>query len=244
MVFEKLLESYRQSPYRNIFFATIAVLLVDALTPSFRTGGLFSDLMMAAIILAALVETVRSRRNAIWAIGLGVPAVAARLIVAFRADTVVQSSAVLFLTSVFFAYLIWNMVKELKERQRPIGERVFGALCAYVFIGIFFALTYAHIEYRYPGSFAMSQATAADVVAGEAGSFPVFTYFSFVTLTTLGFGDITPIADSARTLAWVEALTGQLYLAVMVASLVGMHVAEAEGGRRRRADSPEDETNR
>jgi voltage-gated potassium channel len=54
-----------------------------------------------------------------------------------------------------------------------------------------------------------------------------FTYYSFVTLTTLGYGDITPVTDPARSLSLLEAVMGQLYLAVLVARLVGIHIAQS-----------------
>jgi hypothetical protein len=63
----------------------------------------------------------------------------------------------------------------------------------------------------------------------------VYIYFSFVTLATLGYGDITPVANSARTLAWLEAVIGQLYLAVLVAGLVGALIA-----RERKIIEPKD----
>jgi hypothetical protein len=68
-----------------------------------------------------------------------------------------------------------------------------------------------------------------ETASEEASMVPLFTYYSFVTLTTLGYGDITPATDHARSLAWLEALIGQLYLAVMVATLVGIKVSEARG---------------
>ena len=67
---------------------------------------------------------------------------------------------------------------------------------------------------------------------------PTFTYFSFVTMTTLGYGDITPVTENARTLAWLEALIGQLYLAVMVAGFVAVHISE--NMRKNRGDPPSD----
>jgi hypothetical protein len=64
-------------------------------------------------------------------------------------------------------------------------------------------------------------------IVGESWSEQLneFTYYSFVTLTTLGFGDITPVAPVARTLSYLEAVLGQMYLTVLVAALVGMHIA-------------------
>jgi hypothetical protein len=58
-----------------------------------------------------------------------------------------------------------------------------------------------------------------------------FIYYSFVTMSTLGYGDITPISNSARSLSLLEAVVGQLYIAVLIARLVGMHIAQEQGGR-------------
>jgi uncharacterized membrane protein len=102
-----------------------------------------------------------------------------------------------------------------------------------------FGLFYAHMEYRQPGTFATSQAIITEGAVNESNLYPVFVYFSFVTLTTLGYGDISPIAEHARTLAWFEALLGQLYLAVMVAGFVALHISESM--RKDRGDPPSDE---
>ena len=133
----------------------------------------------------------------------------------------------LALTAGFVGFLIWNVLRDLLEGHRTTSERVYGALCAYLFIGILFSLVYAHLEYRYPGSFNLGNEALIAAASSEAETVQVFTYYSFVTLTTLGYGDITPVSEHARTLAWLEALIGQLYLAVMVATLVGLKVSEA-----------------
>ena len=57
------------------------------------------------------------------------------------------------------------------------------------------------------------------------------TYYSLVTLTTVGYGDVTPTTPAARTLSWLEAVTGQFYLAVLVAGLVGLHIGRARGDK-------------
>jgi hypothetical protein len=80
------------------------------------------------------------------------------------------------------------------------------------------------VEILQPGSFNLAKGTAMKF----GGSETIFAvYFSYVTLTTLGYGDITPLSGAARTLAIVEATTGQIYLAVLVARLVGLHVAHS-----------------
>jgi len=225
-----------RKPYRNIFVALIAVILVDALAPNAFARGRLADLMVAAVLLAALFETVRSRHNPIWAMALGVPAVVVRLVAASRPDTTAQNTTVLSLTAVFFVFLIWNLLHDLNEGDRSTSEKIFGARCAYVFIGLLFALIFAHLEYRDPGSFYISNDLLAERAANESSQLNVFTYFSFVTMTTLGYGDVTPISEHARTLAWLEALIGQLYLAVMVAGLVAVHISESM--RKNRGDPP------
>ena len=234
-----LIEAYRENPYRNIFVALLVVILVDALAPNALARGQFADLAFAALLVAALVETVRSRHNAAWALILGLPAIAMRVVSAFTEDSSRVNAVIVSLTALFIGFLIWNLLHDLNKGDRSTGERISGALCAYVFIGLFFALIYTHMEYRQPGTFASSQAIIADDSLTESNLFPVFTYFSFVTLTTLGYGDISPIAEHARTLAWFEALLGQLYLAVMVAGFVAMHISESM--LKKRDDPPSEE---
>ncbi len=229
MTENQVLQSLRGQPYRNIFMALVVVTAVDALAPDVVGGTAVSDLLLVAILAAALFETIRTRRHAVVAGLLGGPAVIARLAAPFRGDSPGWNGAVIFLTAAFIGFLIWLLLHDLFAKHRSTSERIYGALCAYLFIGILFALVYAHVEYRAPGSFKAGNDALLETVAEEASMVPVFTYYSFVTLTTLGYGDITPATDHARSLAWLEALIGQLYLAVMVATLVGIKVSEARG---------------
>ena len=92
-------------------------------------------------------------------------------------------------------------------------EHVYAALSAYLLAGLFFGLAYWALMQMSPGSF-----------AGVSHSLPDAIYFSFVTLATLGYGDIVPKGEIARGLAMVEGIGGQLFLAVMVARLVSLYV--------------------
>jgi hypothetical protein len=222
-------ESLRARPYRNIFMALVVVTAVDALAPNVIGGTAVSDVLLVAILAAALFETIRTRRHAVVAGLLGGPAVIARLAAPFQGDSPGWNGAVIFLTAAFMGFLIWLLLHDLFAKHRSTSERIYGALCAYLFIGILFALLYAHLEYRAPGSFNVGNDALLEMASEEASMVPLFTYYSFVTLTTLGYGDITPATDHARSLAWLEALIGQLYLAVMVATLVGIKVSEARG---------------
>jgi hypothetical protein len=184
------------------------------------------------------VETTQNRRQAIIALAFGFPAIFSRVLVARMEDNLTANSAVLALTAIFMLFLIWRLLRDLMTGERTTSERIFGALTAYLFIGILFALLFGHLHYRYDGAFSIPDHMIPEVTNSEVAYLPVFTYFSFVTLTTLGYGDITPIIHQARTLAWFEALIGQLYLAVMVASLVGAYIAE-QTAKTKRDDAPD-----
>ncbi len=110
-------------------------------------------------------------------------------------------------------------------RKQVSGDAIFGVVCGYLLLGIIWTVLYSAVETASPGSFRMpasegSPAVAARVDRGDLG------YFSFITLTTVGYGDVTPTTPLARTLAWMEAITGQFYLAILVAGLVGFKVTQ------------------
>jgi hypothetical protein len=171
---------------------------------------------------------------------LGLPAIITRIMGSALPDSPALNSAVLVLNALFFGFLIWSILTDIMDDRRSTAERIFGALCAYVFLGILFALLYARLEFHDPNAsaFLVSNDAVIESVGGESGLLPLFTYYSFVTLTTLGYGDVTPVSEAARTLAWLEALLGQLYLAVMVAGLVAAHMKDGGDDDRTRQPDP------
>ena len=106
-------------------------------------------------------------------------------------------------------------------------EHLYAALSAYVLAGLFFGVFYWVVEQTWPGSLGM----AGESVPGRFSP-SLAIYFSFVTLATLGYGDIVPRSEVARGLAIMEAVAGQLYLAVMIARLVSSYVSREGKGER------------
>ena len=96
-----------------------------------------------------------------------------------------------------------------------------GALCLYLLLGVLWTILFAFVELARPAAFHYAKDVPGDALEN-------FMYYSFVTLTTLGYGDLTPVHPVARTLAYLEAVVGQLYIAVLVASLVGRYAAGLE----------------
>jgi hypothetical protein len=238
---------FGEHAHRNMFFAIVIVVAAAVLLPERIIGGRLYDYMVAAILVLALIETAATPRTRLLALIIGIPAIGARLMYAETADSSIIGGGVLTLNAVFFVYLIWNLLHDLLKGNRSTSERVFGALTAYLCIGMVFALFYAHAFYRDPSSFKIPADLMPAGPYTEAMMMPVFTYFSFVTMTTLGYGDFVPLTEHTRSLAWMEAMIGQLYLAVMVGGLVGVAFAEAAkqaptatwGGKKDDRDDPD-----
>jgi hypothetical protein len=95
------------------------------------------------------------------------------------------------------------------------GERICAALCVYLLAGIAFGGVFAALEAVAPGS-----------LEGAGDDIGSAVYFSFMTLTSVGYGDIAPLTPAARALAMLEAVFGQLYLAVLIARLVSLYERE------------------
>ena len=104
------------------------------------------------------------------------------------------------------------------------GNKILGAICLYLLMGLIWAVIYTLVELSFADSFTNTNATSQWFTL-----FPDFIYFSFVTITTLGFGDVSPKLPLSRFLVYLEAIVGQFYLAILVASLVGSHMSNFGG---------------
>jgi hypothetical protein len=134
----------------------------------------------------------------------------------------------------FFSYLVFHILADVLRGHRLTTEKIIGAVVAYLLIGMTWSLAYMLVEVVQPGSFRVPEDVAALLASNPRESpWSIFVYYSFVTLTTLGYGDITPVGTMARTLSWMESVVGPLFLAILIARLVAIQVAE---GKDRNAD--------
>ena len=123
--------------------------------------------------------------------------------------------------AVFQTFVLCVLMRGINREPTISWDAVAAAMCGYLLLGVAFAQLYCLVNDAVPGSF-----TGLNV-SDEVEVHVVFTYFSFVTLTTVGYGDITPTVPAARSLALAEAVIGQFYLTVLVADLVGKRVSQA-----------------
>ena len=120
---------------------------------------------------------------------------------------------------VFLMLAVFNALRQVATGNDINMNRIVGAICVYLMLGVMWSVGYSVLEFSQPGSFGgLTQQIA------PAWN-PDWIYFSFVTITTLGYGDILPLTQSARSLAFAEAIVGQFYIAVLVAGLVSAYIS-------------------
>ena len=209
-----LLRAYAARRYAILFYSLLVTVAATPLLAAVRIDTEPLEFLLALNLLAAaLVLPPGWRRRALLAV------TAAALLFHFGSAQIASSLRPVALA--FWAVLAFlTAAFALRYAMRPMrvdAEHIYAALSVYLLAGIFFGVLYHAVEFGWPGSFTTS---------GAAGGLELFDaiYFSFVTLATLGYGDLLPVGEVARGLAVIEAVAGQLYLAVMIARLVGSYV--------------------
>jgi hypothetical protein len=128
----------------------------------------------------------------------------------------------LFLLFCFYLWAIWLAAKQVLFSGVVDANKIIGAICIYLLMGLIWAMMYLFIAQIIPGAFnGLEQVVWYDNFADVA-------YYSYVTLTTLGYGDIAPVAPIARFLVYMEAVVGVFYMAILVASLIGVSISESQ----------------
>ncbi len=117
---------------------------------------------------------------------------------------------------IFYLFTIVSILQHIFRGRKITADTVYGAMSVYLLLGITWAFAYSLVELNFPGSF---KGLHGDLSL-EGGERFDFIYYSFVTLTTLGYGDITPLSSQARSLSILQAVTGVLFTATLVARLV------------------------
>jgi len=198
----------------------VLILLTIVLTPfldDFIETRILMDFFLTVIFITIILAIRSKRSQLIIASFLAVP-----LILSTWSFYFVELRSISLMTRIFgalfFGYSVINILHIVVQSEEVTKETIFAAIVAYLLIALTWSFLYMILELMIPGSFVFpDKSFRAETMQ--------FEYFSFVTITTLGYGDIIPLSNKASALALLEALIGQVYLVVLVAWLVGMHVS-------------------
>lgn len=208
----RLLKAYGR--YEGRFFL-LFVMLVGSMIAMPFVGNVVPFILFSVIPIAGVQAAAYNRRHMFIAIVLGVPALTFGL--GHALPGTFSSVWAASLSAVGFYGYTAAIVFVFVLRQKTItADTVYGALSVYLLLGMTWAFGYTGIEAYSPGSFFIDADYNVDGLLNQRD----FFYYSFVTLTTLGYGDILPISHTARMLAIGEAACGVLYTATLVASVV------------------------
>jgi voltage-gated potassium channel len=192
-------------------------ILGTAASPQVGPGQLIEFILLVMTLGIAIVELREPGQPRLVPIALAASVVLVSAVdytVRFRHLPLVASAVV----AIFAGTVVWLAYGSVMRGHRPVGDRIVGAICVYLLIGIGCAAEYDTLDGVIPGF-------PADT-AWMTLSPTRYRYFSFVTLATLGYGDVTPVTALAGTLASIEAIGGQLYIAITVARLVALSLAD------------------
>jgi len=202
----------------------VALVALIVIRPFVRSD--LVELLLGTLVLVSAVTAVGGRRRTLTAaLLLLTPALAGKWVDHLRPD-LVPAAVISGAEMAFIGFVIFNLLRFVLRAPRVDSEILCAALSVYLMLGLVWAIAYELLGQVFPDAFAFSTGPSA---AHSLEGFSAF-YFSFVTLSTVGYGDIAPVSEAARMLAVTEAITGTLYVAVLIARLVSLYSSPARSG--------------
>jgi hypothetical protein len=219
----------QQKPRFAILVVTLAAFLfVLAPLSRERIGGqTVAPPILTFVLGVGVYACAQTRRSFFIALALALPAA----VLLWRSDGegAERGTAAWLLLALFIVYLLTVVGAAVIRARRVTLDTILGAIAVYLLLAMVWTLLYAVVALLDPNAFQLPSVDAARIDRARLGAdLPTFVYYSFVTLTTMGYGDVLPLSHAARGLATCEAVVGQIYLAVLVARLVGLHIIHAE----------------
>ncbi len=205
-------------------FLTLLLVFVFILPPFLPVtplGGVFTQVFFLLLLLTGVVAVSRRRWQMFVLLTIVLASEVVNLAGRLRPTTIlpIWSDAA---TLAIFGLFSFVVIAKVFQAGPVTRGRIMGAVAAYLLFGLTWASAYHLVAFRVPKSF-------AGAVPETSESLSAWVYYSFVTLTTLGYGDIVPVSLIARSLAILEALTGQLYPAILLARLVSLELLNRPG---------------
>ncbi len=200
-------------------FSLVILMIMDTFLEEVSHGMLIS-LIFLSVTAGLCMYVLSEQRKIFWTM-----MIASVVIIGFDYVTLIfvsqpmQAAQYLSLTLLFITYAILLFIIIINKKNISISD-ISNAISVYLLIGIAFGFLYSFIEIIHPGAITYNKPESADI-SGD------MIYFSFVTLTTVGFGDILPVYKIAKVIVMIESVLGVLYIAIMIGRLVGISPKKA-----------------
>ena len=206
----------KKNRFLYLLLAIVSMIIGGPFLEHFFPFGFVKNIFLTGIFISAIYAVRQKKHDVVIAGILAAPMLLAVWLYHFfpRQPIIVSGE---FFGMLFLGFVIICMLGFIFREEEVTREVIQMAIAVYLLMAVMWAFAYSILDFFYPDAFAAPGGPREEVYS--------FLYFSFITITTLGYGDIVPLSDKASSLAILEAVVGQMYLVVVVAWLVGMHVS-------------------
>ncbi len=210
-IYQKLHKHYHQPNYLYFLLSLVLLILLPPFAELLEVGELLVQITFGVVVFMSVLYTTTSTKETVLYFILG-----ALLYTLFLYAQSIREFGLLnvVLMFVFFSLVFIKIVRYILKSKAITVNDVYACVSGYLVLGIMAAPNLFLIEQLYPGSFS----------GADHANFYDFLYFSYITLTTVGFGDITPVHPLAKSLSLLISITGQLYLTILVAIIIGKYL--------------------
>lgn len=209
---------FRRFSTVQLLIALAALLIAAPFVEELEGGHLIVSVLFSLVLIAAVFAVANRKRSLVIALLLAIPAIIARWINQLRPD-LVHPPVFLVCALLLLAFVIGHLLQFVLRAPVVTTEVLCASIAAYLMLGLTWTVAYWLVDQLTPGgAFSFNTERGTHSMNGFTGF-----YFSFITLSTVGYGDITPVSHAARWLAAMEAIIGLLYVAVLIARLVSLY---------------------
>jgi len=203
----------------NFMASLIVLLILSAVLEGTKYGYLILNIASTIVFISGVYAAGRNKRSVVISILLGLPW--------FLSEWVfTESSETIFAGVLFFLFITGTIINHILHSEKVSTDTLYGAVCVYLLLGLLWASIYSFLEHLSPGIIFVTN--NSDVIGTLTAN--ELIYYSYTTLTTLGYGDVTSFTPEGRIISVLEAIVGQLFLAFLVARLIAIYTVHA--GRR------------
>jgi voltage-gated potassium channel len=213
------------SGFRNLLIFLLLYIVGSPFLTPYPSLAVFAHLSLTMAMFFAIYTVQKQQQQRSVAMALLLPLIILYWLGIYDVISFSRPGSYAFFV-IYFGLLLYSYIVQIAHAERVTSNVLYAAFCLYLVIGMFWGALYALLSELSPGAY-----SGVLLENSQTNPIHVYNYFSMITLTTLGYGDITPQTAGAASLCQMEAIVGQFFTAVLVAWLVGMYISEKQSNK-------------
>ena len=213
-----LMRACFQDRFLFLLVSLLCLILLTPLLESFVRLKILIDIFVTIVFISGIYTVSNKKSIAVVSSILAIP-----MLISLWGPVFTKTDFFILIGDisgiVFMILMVFSILSYIFNEQEASANVIYASIVVYLLLALMWSFIYSVVEILNPGSFSIPEQTIEE---GRS----VFAYYSMVTITTLGYGDITPVTNQARAFSMLEAVVGQIYLVVLVARLVGINIAQ------------------